>query len=240
MTPEPSLEALRQKVLSLATAALEASNPTGWFDTLYQDANGSISQVPWAQSTAHNYIQNWLENHPPDATEKTAIVVGCGLGDDAEALTKLGFQVTAFDISSTAIAWCQKRFPDSTVNYQVADLFNLNPSWKKAFDFVLESRTIQALPLNLRSQTIKEIADLVADNGTLLMVTRYRDTEATPDGPPWALSEQELNQFQALGLTEIKRDEFFEADKNVTQLRLEYQKILNEGRRQRAEGRRIN
>jgi hypothetical protein len=77
----------------------------------------------------------------------------------------------------------------------------------------------------MRSQTIKAIADLVADNGTLLMVTRYRETEAAPDGPPWALSEQELDQFKQLGLTEVKRDAFFEADKNVTQLRLEYQKM---------------
>jgi len=225
MTPEPSLEALRQKVMSLATAALEQSNPTGWFETLYQDANGAISQIPWADSTAHTYIQNWLENNSPEAFGKTAIVVGCGLGDDAEALAKLGFQVTAFDISPTAIEWCQQRFPHSIVHYQVADLFNLNSAWKNAFNFVLESRTIQALPLNLRSQTLKEIADLVAENGKLLMVTRYRETEAAPDGPPWALSEQELNQFQEFGLAEIKRDEFFEADKNITQLRLEYRRI---------------
>ena len=130
MTPEKSIEQLREKVISLATEAVENSNPTGWFDTLYQDANGAISQVPWAQSTAHTYIQNKLENNPPEATGKSAIVVGCGLGDDAEAIAKQGFQVTAFDISPTAIDWCQQRFPNSTVNYQVADLF-------KACDFVL-------------------------------------------------------------------------------------------------------
>lgn len=78
----------------------------------------------------------------------------------------------------------------------------------------------------MRSQAIQAIADLIAENGRLLMVTRYRDTEAAPDGPPWALSEGELNQFQQLGLTEIKRDSFFEADKNITQLRLEYQRKL--------------
>ncbi|MGB3405351.1 MAG: class I SAM-dependent methyltransferase [Microcoleaceae cyanobacterium] len=224
MTSEKSIEQLREKVISLATEAVDKSNPTGWFETLYQDANGAVSQVPWAQSTAHTYIQNWLENNTLEATGKTAIVVGCGLGDDAESLAKLGFQVTAFDISPTAIEWCQQRFPNSTVNYQVADLFNLNPDWKNAYDFVLESRTIQALPLNMRQQTIEAIADLLAEKGTLLMVTRYRETEAAPDGPPWALSEGELNQFQQLGLTEIKRDAFFEADKNITQLRLEYQK----------------
>jgi 2-polyprenyl-3-methyl-5-hydroxy-6-metoxy-1,4-benzoquinol methylase len=224
MTSEQSLEQLRQKVKNLATEAIEKSNPTGWFETLYQDANGALSQVPWAQSTAHTYIKDGLENNSLETTGKSAIVVGCGLGDDAENLAKLGFQVTAFDISPTAIEWCKNRFPNSPVNYQVADLFNLNPDWKNAFDFVLESRTIQALPLNMRTQTIEAIANLLAENGTLLMVTRYRETEAAPDGPPWALSEGELNQFKQFGLTEIKRDSFFEADKNITQLRLEYQK----------------
>ncbi len=225
MPPELSLEALRQKITALAKEAIQHADPTGWFETLYAEAEGAISQVPWAGSTAHTYIQNWLETSPPEATGKSAIVVGCGLGDDAEALGKLGFQVTAFDISPTAIDWCQKRFPDSTVHYQVADLFNLNSAWKNAFDFVLESRTIQALPLNLRTQSINAIASLVAHDGTLLMVTRYRETEAAPEGPPWPLSEQELNQFKQLGLTEIQRDVFLEADRNVTQLRLGYRLI---------------
>ncbi|MGD0249388.1 MAG: SAM-dependent methyltransferase, partial [Thermoplasmata archaeon] len=33
-----------------------------------------------------------------------ALVVGCGYSDDAEWLTTQGFAVTAFDVSSTAIA----------------------------------------------------------------------------------------------------------------------------------------
>ena len=62
-----------------------------------------------------------MTNYKPSASEQKALIIGCGLGDDAEALAKLGFEVTAFDISTSAIAWCQQRFPDSTVNYLVAD-----------------------------------------------------------------------------------------------------------------------
>ena len=65
---------------------------------------------------------------------RSAIVIGCGLGDDAEALQQLGFQVTASDIAATAIDWCHQRFPNSNVNYRVADLFNLDPTWHAAFD----------------------------------------------------------------------------------------------------------
>lgn len=42
----------------------------------------------------------------------SAVVVGCGLGDDAEALAAAGFAVTAFDVSGSAIAWAKERFPN--------------------------------------------------------------------------------------------------------------------------------
>ena len=70
---------------------------------------------------------------------KKALVVGCGLGDDAQALSELGFKVTGFDIAPTAIAWCKKRFPESQVNYIVDDLLNPQVINQQKYDFVLES-----------------------------------------------------------------------------------------------------
>ncbi len=69
---------------------------------------------------------------------RKALVVGCGLGDDAEFLSQQGFTVTAFDVSPTAIAWCKQRFPGSTVSYHVTDLFEPSAKWLSSFDFVLE------------------------------------------------------------------------------------------------------
>ena len=146
------------------------------------------------------------------------------MGDDAEALANLGFQVTAFDISTQAIAWCQKRFPDSSVNYLVRYLLELDSQWYGKFDLVVESRTIQALPIEMRSQVINCIAPLVANGGTLLVITRIRDRDSLPDGPPWPLSEKELAQFIELGLEEIRRDLFLtEAGENtIKQVWIEY------------------
>ncbi len=56
-----------------------------------------------------------------------------------------------------------------------------------------------------------------------MVITRFREDNIEPDGPPWALSEQELFQFQKLGLTEVRRDVFVEGeDIIVTQVRIEY------------------
>ena len=220
---EQQPEALREKVKLLATESLQNSDPTGWFEVLYSEADGDSSQVPWARLTVHHSLQDWLDTYAIQGDGRSALVIGCGLGDDAEALSARGFQVTAFDISPTAIAWCKQRFPNSQVNYQVADLLALDPQWHRAFDFVLESRNIQALPLNVRGEAIASVASVLAEGGRLLTITRFRDNETEPDGPPWSLSDSELAQFQQLGLQEVRRDPFAEGDQDaVKHLRIEY------------------
>ncbi len=225
--PEQPLDALRQKVVSLAKESLSKSDPYGWFDTLYSQAEGDTSQVPWAKLTTHPYLQDSLDKFKPQENNRPALIIGCGLGDDAETLAQVGYQVTAFDVSPTAIAWCKQRFPSSSVDYRVADLFALDSAWQGAFDFVFECRTIQALPLNLRSQTIEAIASTVAPGGTLLVISRLRDTEDEPDGPPWPVSNQEIAQFEQLGLKEVRRDLFEDSDRAVTEVRIEMRKINN-------------
>jgi 2-polyprenyl-3-methyl-5-hydroxy-6-metoxy-1,4-benzoquinol methylase len=219
---EQQPESIQQKVKQLSTQAIAQSNPSSWFEVLYAESQGDATQVPWAKLTPHPYLQDWIITHHPTSDNSSALVIGCGLGDDAEALAKNQFLVTAFDISPTAVTWCQQRFPDSAVNYIVADLFAIPNQWLQAFDLVYECRNIQALPLNVRSQVIESIASMVADGGTLLIITGFRQTEAEPEGPPWFLSESELAHLKELGLTEISRLSFSESDRQ--HLRIEYQK----------------
>ncbi|MEH2169637.1 MAG: class I SAM-dependent methyltransferase [Nostoc sp.] len=218
-------EDLRFYVKQLATEALQKSEPSAWFEVLYTEAKGDTAKIPWAKLAPHPYLQDWLINHQPFASGQKALVIGCGLGDDAEALAHQGFEVTAFDISPTAIAWCKQRFPDSTVNYVVADLLAIPPQWHQAFDFVFECRNIQALPLNVRSWVISSVTSLVAFGGTLLLITRVRDTEAEPSGPPWPLSDLELAQFENVGLQQVEKLVFLESEPlDVKQVRIEYQR----------------
>ncbi len=221
---EQQPETLRQKVQKLASQSLTQSDPSGWFDILYAEAQGDPRQVPWAKLTPHPALESWLSDRAITGEGRPALVIGCGLGDDAQALADRGFEVTAFDISPTAVAWCQERFPDSSVHYCVADLFNLDPAWRGQFDLIEECRNIQALPLNVRSQIMGAIAPLVAPGGTLLIITRHRDNNSETDGPPWPLCDSELAEFQNWGLAEIQRHEFFDADNTIKQLRVEYRR----------------
>ncbi len=179
-----------------------------WFEPLYAKASGDTSQVPWALSGPVPYLTNWLSQNSVDGTGKSAVVVGCGLGDDAEALAKAGFEVTAFDVSQSAIAWAKERFPNSSVHYVAADLFNLPADWLGSFDVVFEFRTVQALPVSVRTEAIARIAALPKPGGTLLLATYTRESDDIPDGPPWPLSQKELAQFEEIGLSVVKRETF--------------------------------
>lgn len=212
-----------QRVKQLAHEASQQARPYDWFETLYTEAAGNTDQIPWAKLTPHPYLLDWLSGQSVIQNAKTALVIGCGLGDDAEALSKLGLAVTAFDVSETAITWCIQRFPGSKVSYQVGDLFNLNPQWNSAFDLVFECRTLQALPLEIRSQAISKIGPLVAPRGCLLVITRLREEFTTSDGPPWPLSNQELSQFATFGLEEISRQSWQEAE--IQSVRVAYRRL---------------
>lgn len=83
------------------------------------------------------------------------------------------------------------------------------PEWHQAFDKVFECRNIQALPLNVRSWVISSVASLVASGGKLLLITRVRDTEAEPDGPPWPLSDSQLKQARKFGITASRKTRVF-------------------------------
>lgn len=195
-----------------------------WFEPLYAGAKGDTSQVPWSLPGAVPYLTQWLKQNKLSGEGKSAVVVGCGLGDDAEALAAAGFAVTAFDVSESAIAWAKQRFPESSVNYVAADLFNLPAEWPGSFDVAFEFRTIQALPISVRASAISQIASLPKPGGTLLLATYTRDSDAVPDGPPWPLSATELAQFEEIGLQVVNKEVFKKKESRFSdRTQIEYQ-----------------
>lgn len=195
----------RTKVQQLARESYDRGDPLGWFEQVYQHARGDAGQVPWVGQQPDCNLTSWLSGEYSEAvknTQASALVVASGLGDDAEALANAGFRVTAFDISETAIGWAKSRFPNSTVQYAIEDLFDLPSDWQNSFDFIFESSTLQALPWKLRSKAIRCIASLLAVGGTVLIVTLGRDEEDDAGQLPWPLTRKELDQFTAEGLEE--------------------------------------
>jgi SAM-dependent methyltransferase len=195
---------LRNHVRRLANDARERGRPCDWFEALYRDSDGSNDLVPWAGPTPNPHFLAGMVR-PEIPREGRALVPGCGFGNDAEELATRGFNVTAFDISRSAIEWCGRKHPETSVHYEVRDLFRLPDAYRKAFDLVVEVYTLQAIPLPDRSAGFAPLADCVAPGGVLLAVVRGRDDgddvgDVDEAGPPWAISQAECAAFETRGL----------------------------------------
>lgn len=169
-----------------------------FFKDIYRRAEGDSGAVPWADLAAKAELNHWLIDHKGDGG-KTAVDVACGLGDNAEALARNGYVTTAFDLSDHAIRWARKRFPDSAVNYQTADLFDLPSEWIGAFDLVNECYTLQSMAPDMLDETAAAVASLVRPGGTLLIYARWREDGAAASGPPWPLEKSRLHVFAEMG-----------------------------------------
>jgi SAM-dependent methyltransferase len=181
------------------------------FEELYAGAGEDLAAIPWALLSAHPALTAWFDSSPA-VHGQTALVVGCGLGDDAEELSRRGYGVTAFDIAPTAIARCWQRFPDSKVDYRVADLFVLPGEWRAAFDLVVEIRTLQSLPIDRRGDAARTIAGLVRHGGRVFVRCLARDEGEAVALRPWPVSRSELGAFVDAGLTELEFREEAAAD----------------------------
>jgi SAM-dependent methyltransferase len=183
------------------------SDPTGWFEPLYRAAAAGEGLVPWDDRAPSPLLVAWADARSLSGRGRRAIVVGCGLGDDAEHIAGLGFQTVAFDVAPTAIAGARRRFPESVVEYVVADLLSLPAAWGEAFDLVVEHITVQALPDAVRPAAIGAVSALVAPGGTLLVISGAREVGEAVNGPPWPLTRAEVESFATGGVEVLRVEE---------------------------------
>ena len=176
----------------------DPSDPTGWFEELWASAGVGDVTTPWDRTEPHPALASW----PAPTPGGRAVVVGCGLGADAEHLARLGWATTAFDVSPSAVTAARERNAGSAVTYAVADLTALPRDWVGAFDLVVEVFTVQAVNRSIRAELVSGVRSLVAPGGTLLVVQAATDV---PDGegPPWPLTRAEVELFAAEGLSTV-------------------------------------
>ncbi|MEP7147900.1 MAG: class I SAM-dependent methyltransferase [Acidobacteriota bacterium] len=217
MNDQDQIEARRARARDLAAQFADRGDSLGWFDAFYKEAGGDNEQIPWADLEPNRFFKTWAGEVGLTGNGRNALVVGCGLGDDAKYLDDLGFEVTAFDISPTAIEWAKRLYGDTDIHFEVADLFEAPSAWvaasdppataggtdkNRGFDFVLEVYTIQPLPVEMRPMVIDAVAAFVAGNGELVVVTRGREDDEEPVELPWPLSRKDLSRFETHGLTQ--------------------------------------
>lgn len=216
------MEVTRILVQIKAEEHLKKMDPLGWFESVYAAADGDELMVPWANLGPNPWLVDWLDQHPfPEG--KRALVVGCGLGDDAEELSRRGMSVTAFDIAPTAIQWAKRRFPLSKVKYETLDLFQAPQGWSQYYGFIFESYTLQSIQSPLREDAMRKISGFLAPKGDLLVITRGKEANELPEGPPWPLTASDLTQFTRHGLSTQNFEDFMDKESpSIRRFRVHY------------------
>lgn len=181
---------------------------TAWFEPLYAAADGDAAAVPWARGEPSPLLLSWLDQPGLEVAGSDAVVVGCGLGDDAVELARRGCRVTAFDVSASAVDWARRRVREAGVDVEllVADLLDLPDRLRGSGGLVVEVRTVQSLPEDLRTDAMRAVASLVAPGGLLVhvgLVATNPRAAMTWEGPPWALSPDELRVYEEAGLERL-------------------------------------
>jgi SAM-dependent methyltransferase len=165
------------------------------FEAIYTGAEAGAAKPPWDYGAPRPQLVEWAEAQDLAGGGGEALVVGCGYGADAEFLASLGFRTTGFDFAPTAIAGARRKHPDTEVTYLVADVLDLPREWQGRFDLVVESLTVQSMPPELHNVAARNIAGLVAPQGTLLVLATTREEVSEVTGPPWPLTRSEVEGF---------------------------------------------
>jgi len=135
----------------------------------------------------------------------------CGKSLDMIWLRDQGFSVTGIEISPIAVAdffaennieheitehsW-GKTYHSSRLNILCADFFDISPADLPHTDAVYDRASLIALPEAMRPDYVKHLSGLIPDTARSLLITLdYPQQEM--DGPPFAVSEQEVNRLFA-------------------------------------------
>lgn len=202
----------------LASRSIAGGDPTGWFDQLYAEGAAGDVAMPWDRTSPHPLLVEWAAARGlagasagagagADAGERRAVVVGAGLGADAEYVAGLGYDTTGFDVAETAVQLARQRHHGTNVRYVTADLLDFPAEWMRGFDLVVDVITVQALPDPPRRSAIVNVGRLVAAGGTLIAIAARHDPAGADDGPPWPLTRDEVDAFATDGLTPVRIEE---------------------------------
>lgn len=209
---------VRRRARQLAAGSAASGDPAGWFETLYAEAQAGTAVVPWDDRDVNPHLARWATAATGRAVAgpgRRALVVGCGVAEDPVFLAGLGCEVTAFDVSPTAIAEASRRFAGSPVRFQVADLLALPSAWAGAFDLVVEIYTVQALYGTARAAAIEALPGLVAPGGTLLVIARATDEVDPVRDPammPWPVTRSELDAMAGRLLAARSVEQFLDEE----------------------------
>ena len=172
-------------------------NFSGW-DDYYKE--NKVEEMPWYEKNLDHDLENEITSK--NLSKGRFLDLGTGPGTQAIQLAKRNFEVTANDISPSAIEKAKKL--SNEINFLVDDVLDSKLS-DGGFDFNFDRGIFHLFDVSKRPQYVKQIKRILDDNGVLFLKCMSIDEKNLPDDDmPHKLSKQEItdafdDDFDALG-----------------------------------------
>ena len=156
------------------------------WDDFYEEAE--IEDLPWFTKRLDFDLQIELKNR--DLRKGRFLDLGTGIGTQALALSKMGFDVTGADISEVAIDKAKKR--SDKVNFVVDDILNTNLP-DDSFDFIFDRGIFHLFDESDRLGFVSQIKRILNDDGIyFLKCMSIEEPEFADTNTPYRFSKQQI------------------------------------------------
>ncbi|MDX1596111.1 MAG: class I SAM-dependent methyltransferase [Nitrosopumilaceae archaeon] len=156
------------------------------WDDFYNEAE--IEDLPWFTRRLDFDLQIELKSR--GIRKGNFLDLGTGIGTQAIALSKMGFNVTGADISKIAIDKAKKRY--DKINFVVDDILNTKFT-DNSFDFIFDRGIFHLFDESDRPKFVNQIKRILNDGGFYFLKCMSTDEEEfSGDNAPHRLSKQQI------------------------------------------------
>jgi SAM-dependent methyltransferase len=158
------------------------------WDNLYANETG-IGSLPWYNKDLDNDLKEHLRTM--NMTKGRLLDLGTGPATQAIELSKLGFQVTATDISENAITRAKRM--SNSIEFIVDDILESKLN-EDSFDCIFDRGCFHVLEPSSRQKYVNQISRILRDGGLLFLKT-FSTKESSRGGGPYRFSIDEIDSI---------------------------------------------
>ncbi|HEU4443996.1 MAG TPA: class I SAM-dependent methyltransferase [Nitrososphaeraceae archaeon] len=156
------------------------------WDNLYTNES-SVGSLPWYNKDLDDDLREHLSTMK--ITKGRFLDLGTGPATQAIELSKLGFQVTATDISENAITRAKRISKD--IEFLVDDILDSKLK-EDSFDYIFDRGCFHVLEPSSRQRYVYQVSQLLSDGGLLFLKT-FSAKEPSRGGGPYRFSIDEID-----------------------------------------------
>jgi SAM-dependent methyltransferase len=149
----------------------------------------SVGSLPWYNKDLDNDLKEHLRTM--NMTKGRFLDLGTGPATQAIKLFKLGFQVTATDISENAIARAKRM--SKGIEFIVDDILESKLK-EDSFDYIFDRGCFHVLEPSSRQRYVNQISRILRDGGLLFLKT-FSAKEPSRGGGPYRFSIDEIGSI---------------------------------------------